>query len=163
MIEEWKDIDGYEDLYEVSSFGNVRGKKRGCILKGCKSTQGYLVLNLCKKGKSITNRIHRLVAGAFLEKDKDTFVVNHLNGIKTDNRVSNLEWCSQSSNIKHSYDTGLSKKGVYYTRSKLNKDQVVEIRELLTDKIPHRSIAAKFGVSRTTITMINTGKIYKIN
>ena len=104
-MEVWKDILGYEGLYEVSNYGRVKSFKRfkeGKILKTtCRGKTGYYCVNLSKKGESKVINVHRLVAIAFLKKDKKNYQVNHKNGIKSDNRVKNLEWVSASYNIKH--------------------------------------------------------------
>ena len=107
MKEEWKPIEGYEGLYEVSNMGRVKslnyrhtGKER--ILKGGDDGYGYLCVNLCKDGKANKGKIHRLVAQAFLENPQNLPEVNHKNEDKTDNRVENLEWCTKQYNIEYS-------------------------------------------------------------
>lgn len=110
MEEIWKDIEEFP-RYEVSNYGRVRNKETGCIRKLSKADNGYLHVDLYKKDDATngyTRLIHRLVADAFLGKH-DNLQVNHINGDKTDNRVENLEWCTQSDNLKHSYNTGLRK------------------------------------------------------
>lgn len=101
-MEEWRIINGYE-LYEVSNLGNVRRTK---VLKPRLSGSGYYVVSLCINGKPKNKYIHQLVAKTFLNKP-DGFVVNHKDGVKTNNKLSNLEWITQSKNISHSYDIGL--------------------------------------------------------
>ena len=126
MVEIWKDIKGYEGLYQVSNLGRVKSlsiyrKNSVCeyyskekILKPLKDKGGYLNVRLWKNKKGKTIKIHRLVACNFLENTENKRDVNHINGIKTDNGVENLEWCTCSENIKHAFDTGLKKsnKGV---------------------------------------------------
>ena len=97
--EEWRDAVGYEGLYMVSNIGRVKSlnylhTKKEKILKPGKNTRGYLYVNLCKKGKIKNTRIHRLVCEAFLPNPLNLPQVNHINEIKEDNRVENLEWCS---------------------------------------------------------------------
>lgn len=110
--EVWKDIHGYEGLYQVSSYGNVR---RICadgnyhILCNCIGKDNYYILKLCKEGVAHTFYVHRLVAGEFIENPYMHPQVNHLNGNKYDNRVTNLEWCTNKQNLEHSYRTGLKK------------------------------------------------------
>lgn len=114
MKEEWKSIKGYEGKYEISNTGRVKsledknGLKREIILKHNAAKNGYLYVNLWKASKAKTKKIHRLVAEAFCEWKEGDECVNHKNGIKTDNRAENLEWCTYSQNSKHSYVTGLS-------------------------------------------------------
>ena len=123
----WKDIKGYEGLYQVSNLGRVRSLdryvkqnhntkqlKKGKIIQPTKNHKGYLGLKLCKENTSKKVSIHRLVAQTFIPNLENKPQVNHINGIKTDNGVENLEWCTCSENIKHAFDTGLKKsnKGV---------------------------------------------------
>src|SRR5690606_10676441 len=112
-LEEWKDVKGYEGLYQVSNMGNVRSLNYKGIkgltqnLKPALSNKGYFMLPLCKKGKQKTHCVHRLVAESFLEIPEELknkrITVNHKNGVKTNNTIKNLEWCSYSDNNKHAY------------------------------------------------------------
>lgn len=102
-MEIWKDIDGYEGIYEVSSLGRVRSHNRQGwrkeFLSGHENNLGYISINL--RGKQFL--LHRIVADAFLPKDTYRTEVNHKNGIRKDNRLSNLERCTHSENMAHSY------------------------------------------------------------
>ncbi len=102
MIEEWKDIDGYEP-YEVSNMGNVRRCNK--ILKGRPTKNGYIVVCLSKDRTYKNKYVHRLVASNFI--DKTNLVVNHIDGDKSNNKVSNLEWTTYSKNTIHAYNNGL--------------------------------------------------------
>lgn len=99
-MEQWKDI--YAG-YQVSNEGRVRSLKRNKILTLKETTKGYLQVHLRVDGKDITPKVHRLVAMAFIDNPDNLPQINHINGIKTDNRVLNLEWCNNSQNLKHSY------------------------------------------------------------
>lgn len=113
MQEVWKSIEGYEGKYEISNLGRIRslqdnlGRKRILVLKPRIGKQGYLYLNLWSGSIGKPRKIHRLVAQAFCEKPQGAECVNHKNGVKTDNRAENLEWCTNSYNIRHAYSIGL--------------------------------------------------------
>lgn len=102
--EQWKDIDGYDGAYQVSDLGRVRSKKYGYwrVMKPIKSSNGYLHLDLSKDGKNNTFSVHRLVASAFIPNDDETKTqINHINECKSENRVSNLEWCTPQYNMTY--------------------------------------------------------------
>lgn len=114
MYEQWKDVAGYEGVYQVSSEGRVKslarriqfhdGRHRDVkerILSPVTDKDGYLLVGLNKNGKSQTVKIHRLVATAFIENPSGKPVVNHLNEIKSDNRASNLEWTTVLENTRY--------------------------------------------------------------
>ena len=105
MIKEiWKDIEGYEGLYQISNYGNLRslvdkyGKKRILLLKFQYATKGYLQTRLYKNHKGKTVKIHTLVAKAFIPNRHNYPMVNHKDEDKTNNCVWNLEWCDNSYN-----------------------------------------------------------------
>lgn len=110
MTEIWKDIKGYKGLYEVSNLGRVRSvdritrhgrKRKSQIRKPELSNVGYQRIWLCKDGKETRFAVHRLVAQTFIPNTENKPVVNHINEIKTDNRVENLEWVTHSENLNH--------------------------------------------------------------
>ena len=94
-MEIWKDCKGYEGSYQVSNLGRIWSIKRQKYLKGCEDKDGYLRVNLtAKNGKVKTERVHRLVAIAFIPNPLGLPVVNHKDENKQNNMVDNLEWCS---------------------------------------------------------------------
>lgn len=119
-MEKWKDIIGYEGMYQVSNLGNIKSLDRLAwnghamhILKGklMKSKNyRYQEILLCKDGKIKKHYIHRLVAAAFIVNENNKPEVNHLDGNKHNNSVNNLEWCTSEENKKHAWANG------YYTK-----------------------------------------------
>ena len=118
--EVWEDVEGYEGLYKVSNIGRVKGltriiiKNNGEKMTFCEKliksyiTSGYLTVMLSKVNKGAKNfTVHKLVGIAFVPNPLNKPQINHINGIKTDNRAENIEWVSASENIRHAYDTGL--------------------------------------------------------
>ena len=101
MEEVWKDIRGYEGLYQVSNVGRVKRVKTGRILKGIFSGYGYVQVDLSKEGCTSKKLIHRLVAQAFIPNVDNKLEVNHINEDKTNNRVDNLEWVTRKENNNH--------------------------------------------------------------
>ena len=126
-MEIWKDIENYEGLYQVSNLGRVRSfPRRGTrdrnihILSPGITRKGYLQVSLLKNGKSHPYRVHQLVGKAFICNTYAKEQINHINGVKTDNRVENLEWCTNNENMLHSWKTGLRSKEKSYHYSKDN-------------------------------------------
>ena len=106
-MEVWKDIKGYEGYYKVSNMGrmiglNGNGKGTKKILKCRTDKDGYLEVTLCKDGVHKYSRVHRLVGLTFIKNESEKSQINHINGVKNDNRVCNLEWVTRSENILHS-------------------------------------------------------------
>ncbi len=171
-METWKDIEGYEGKYQVSDKGRVRGldrittdsagrkyKEKGVIKSQRLNSDGYPRVTLSKKSKKKNHRTYRLVAIAFIPNLENKPQINHINGIKTDNRTENLEWCTIQENIKHSNETGLAKvvSGEKHMWAKLKDKEVLEIfRRSHTDE-PQRSIAKDYNTSISVVSRIKTG------
>lgn len=102
-MEIWKEISGYNGRYQVSSWGRVRNVETGKLLKPYKNSKGYLKVGLKVHGKRVPDkhRVNRLVAKAFIENPNNLPQVNHKDGNKENNSVTNLEWITNSDNMKH--------------------------------------------------------------
>lgn len=121
-IEIWKPVVGYEEQYEVSINGVVKrldkisvnesglNIKKGRVLKTRINNYGYVEVRLTKQSKQSTTFLHIILAKAFIPNPLNKPEVNHLNGIKTDNSIDNLEWCTHAENIKHAHKLGLYNK-----------------------------------------------------
>lgn len=112
-MEIWKPVKGFEDNYQVSNLGNIRsikssqGNYRERPKKAFVGTNGYYNVNLWKDNKGTTHSLHRLVCEAFLDNPENKPTVNHIDGNKLNNEISNLEWSTYSENIIHAFDNGL--------------------------------------------------------
>jgi hypothetical protein len=168
MTSEVKTIPGYED-YECDIFGNVyslnynkTGERRK--LKLNKKASGYNEIKLFKNGKRNYFTVHKLVMLTFVGKRPKGLQINHINGIKDDNRLENLEYCTASENALHAFELGLrfGFEGEKNGQSKLNKQKVIEIKtELLNYKRGMISaLGRKYEVDPETISNIKNGRTW---
>lgn len=163
----WKDVEGFEGKYFISNHGrfkSVNGKfskkcPDGYITLGTIDSLNYRVLTLRDHGRIRRERAHRLVAIAFIQKVEGKKFVNHIDGNGLNNHVSNLEWCTHKENLNHAMRIGLmDNKGEKHGMSKLNSEQVREIRRLRKEEnLTHQKIADKFKVNRRHIGEILNG------
>jgi len=167
MKEIWKEIKGYEGLYQVSNLGNIKHlkfKKKNVltggfslikerILKPVKHYNGYVFVDLHKNGSHKITAIHRIVALNFIDNINNKPQVNHFDGNKENNNVINLEWCTMSENMIHALNNGLS-------RTKLLPNDVIEIRKLLKTGLTHLKIADIFDVKRCVIADISSKRTW---
>lgn len=151
----WKTID-FEPNYEVSTLGEVRSSKTKLVksLRSCRG--GYLRVTLYPSGK--TYHVHRLVALTHLNKVEGLDVVNHKDGVKTNNRVENLEWCDHKYNVNHAYQNGLNQYrnivGEKNPSVKLTRDIVEEVRQRASKGEKWKDLAKDYGVKYNCIKRI---------
>jgi len=161
MKEQWKEIKGYEN-YLISDRGMVFNLKFKRFLKPSNDGRGYFYVNLWKNGVEKNQKIHRLVALAFLLNPENKRTINHIDGCKANNHVSNLEWNTHSENIHHACDTGLMQRGEKNGQAKLNESQVLEIRRLhATGNYTQTALGKNFGVDNSLIGYIVRRKNWK--
>ena len=153
MNELWRNIDGYKEMYQVSSLGNVRSYKYGYpkVLIGRTNSQGYKYVNLSLSGKLKSFTVHRLVAKAFIKNRGGLAVVNHKDANKLNNHYSNLEWCSVQYNSNHAKVNNLYSSREDNGNSKLTEQDVINIRLKYSNGKSSRILAKEFGVSKTCI------------
>lgn len=151
-----KDFEGY---YSVSDQGEVFNDKTGHVKKQ-QIHQGYNNILLWKDGKESYKKVHRLVAEAFIPNPENKPDVNHKNCVKTDNRVQNLEWVTKKENNHHAWQNGLNtiRYGEETSGAKLDKTQVMVIRDCFKLGLSNLSIAKYFNVDPSNISHIKRGK-----
>lgn len=170
--EEWRAVVGYEGLYEVSSAGEVRtlinrsGKIRQPVqrlLTPSVNSVGYRTVSLSKNKVSRKYQISRLVATAFHPNPDNRRQVNHISGIKTDDRVGNLEWSTPLENLEHAKRIGLNTNyGESHCFAVLTAEQVSQIRsEYRPRKVSGIALARRFGVSDRCVYNILEGKSWR--
>jgi hypothetical protein len=125
-MENWRNVIGYESLYQVSDKGNMRSLITSKDLKLYKDRLGYIYISLSKDGKSKKYKVHRLVLSAFGRLPKEKEQCNHINGRKFDNRITNLEWLSAGDNQRHAFAIGLK----HGKSGSLNPSWIARINQL---------------------------------
>ena len=162
--EQWKPIPSYEDYYAVSDHGRVmrtvEGKSTyaGRILTSVMTVDGYLRVCLSGGRKGGAFSVHRLVLTAF-KGERPDMQVNHINGIKTDNRLENLEWVTLGDNIRHAERMGLMP---HDGGAKVTVAQAAEIRSrYATGKTSYRKLGAQFGISRQEVMNIVRSRVWR--
>jgi len=145
--------------YEVSRCGVIRRKSTGTILSQ-HNKRGYMGVGFKINGKRSLHRVHRLIAEVYIPNPLNKPHINHINGIKNDNRIENLEWCTAKENIHHAIRTGLFSKppkGESNKSAKLTDAVVLKIRSMMANGMSDKDIAATFSVSISSICNIGKG------
>ena len=158
-----KDIPGFEGRYAATEDGRIWSYKRG-FLKGSISTRGYVRVNIPgPDGKKRSYLVHRLVAMAYFPNPENKATVNHINGVKTDNRTVNLEWATQAENVHHAFETGLRVSPVGEgSNNILTEAQVLKIRKDYVERgLKMDDLAEEYGVCRGAIRLVLSGKNWK--
>jgi hypothetical protein len=178
MNEIWKDIPEFEGYYQISNSGRLKRLERQVkcknrpngfhikekILSSCNDGKGYVMGYLEVDGEKIARRIHRLVLITFRGIDPQKPQVNHINGIKSDNRLENLEWCTQYENVQHARKNGLFNDAVGERNgwAKLTEKDILEIRRLKREtNIMNKDLCIKYKISNGQMSQIVTGKSWK--
>lgn len=170
----WKDIQGYEGLYQISSLGRVKRLEREnkfgnktrvlkeMIMTPVKNRHGYMGLNISIDKKMKPYSIHRLVATHFIQNIDNLPEVNHIDGNKNNNVAYNLEWCTRKENMSHARSTGLiNHKGDNSPIAKLTNEEVKRIRKIYkSESRTYEDLAEEYGVGGSTIGRIIRKEVY---
>lgn len=167
MTEQWKSIQGFEGVYEVSNEGRVRrlagafGTSKTRVLKPKKHTGGYVCYGISLQGEVSYFTAHRLVAQAFLGERPEAMTVNHIDGNKLNNRIENLEYITQGENNLHAVRELGQRIGSKHYAAVLNEVAVINIKQNLLSKYTDTEIGKMYEVSRSVIKQIRRGKNWK--
>jgi hypothetical protein len=159
----WKPVTGYEDRYEVSSFGEVRKKATKTLVGQWANSNGYMIVRLSKPRKQF--RVHRLVALAFISNPNDKSFINHIDANKSNNSVGNLEWCDQLGNLNHARALGRIKDDYWVGKRSPNAKLSNEMAKVIKDEYKNGKtswikLSKKYNVNKRTVGRIIKGESY---
>ena len=167
----WRDICGYEGLYQVSIYGRIKSfhKKKPRIFKDFKSRQGYIMVSLYKNGSYKTYRTHIFVGRIFISNPDNKPQINHIDGDKANNCIWNLEWTTGKENMRHASQMGLihgnrNSTGSKNPSAKLNEEKAEKILNLYIYGDPEfgaPALAKVFNVSSSSIYNVIKGRTFK--
>lgn len=155
MVNEiWKDIEGYEGKYQISNLGRIKKINKNSLneehyVKPYINQRGYCTVKLFKTERK-EERIHRLVAQAFIPNPENKAEVNHIDGNKQNNTITNLEWNTHEENVVHAFKTGLNR-GRKPALSDEQKREVKHLYKPFDKEFNITALSKKFGVSRNVI------------
>lgn len=176
-LEEWRDVPGYEGIYQASNLGRVRSldhivsvrrgdtlfvrPRRGRVFRPQDNGDGRKFIILSKDGVHQIWKVHRVITAAFLGSCPEGLQVNHINGDPSDNRICNLEYVTPKENMKHRADVlGMTQYGTDNPANRLSEDNVREIRKLRATGMTYKRIADTFGVTPSAAQNIIYGKTW---
>lgn len=176
MNEVWKVIPDWPK-YEASSLGRIRRSETRLVLRLNKNPKGYQIIGLSNNGKRSTVTVAKAVASAFIGPRPDGLQINHIDGVKTNNRPENLEYCTATENNRHAFRLGLNRGGKYHGThthperrpfgerqglSVLTEAQVVEIRQKYQPgKVGYKTLAVEYGVDKQTVCHVIRRRTWK--
>lgn len=176
VIEEFRDVPNYEGIYQVSDLGRMKSLSRTVRLPSrnldrrlkekimsLSLKNGYPQISLHKERVATVSNVHILVGNVFIENPHNLPFLNHKNGIKTDSRKINLEWCTHLENMQHAFKTGLVPNGERNHKAKLTDEQVKIIKRLfrINPKTNQRAISRKLNISPSVVNAIYKGRKWK--
>lgn len=171
----WKSVDGYEGMYEVSTFGSVRSLSRPCpgrkwpirgqimkhVFRGGRKGAKYSYVSLANPPLKLSKAVHRLVAIAFIPNPNNKPEVNHKDGNKQNNHYNNLEWSTRKENVNHSLKDGLVLRDGVHFNATMTLEKVIRIKKELLKGAKQCVIAKKHNVHCRIIQAISCGRTWK--
>jgi hypothetical protein len=158
---EWRDIPGFAGNYQITNDGKIYSKISKKELNPYREKIGYLKVSLNRDGKYTSYRVHRLVMITYVDNPNNYEHINHINAIKDDNRIENLEWCDREYNLNHAKELGLGDVSKKIIRIDINGDNPIiydSIHEATRDINPNILDSKKINSLTKGIRMVLKGK-----